>query len=131
MNALTQYCDSVYFPELVKKQNEIAFQIQTYFAKIKDLIPHHSYVIDFILFPDGEIKVIELNPFGEMTGAGMFSWEDDYEKIINGPFEFRIRKEPKLTVHVPYPWEKYFETFKPKECQTQKIDSDQSFCCIQ
>jgi hypothetical protein len=40
---------------------------------------------------DNEVLVLELNPFNVSTGACLFSWELDDEKLHNGPFEFRYR----------------------------------------
>lgn len=38
--------------------------------------------------------VIELNPFAEFAGGGLFNWVDDMDVLIGRkPFEFRIGKE--------------------------------------
>eukprot|EP00010_Vexillifera_abyssalis_P001945 CAMPEP_0201562084 /NCGR_PEP_ID=MMETSP0173_2-20130828/79139_1 /ASSEMBLY_ACC=CAM_ASM_000268 /TAXON_ID=218659 /ORGANISM="Vexillifera sp., Strain DIVA3 564/2" /LENGTH=135 /DNA_ID=CAMNT_0047976623 /DNA_START=461 /DNA_END=869 /DNA_ORIENTATION=- len=45
-----------------------------------------AYVIDFAVIPnnkESKIKVIELNPFGKMTGPSLFSWEYD-RRILQG-----------------------------------------------
>ena len=63
LNAVTQYSSFICFPEVVQQKEEIAKHIREYFDKIVHLIPHENYIIDFIVFNNGEIKVIELNPF--------------------------------------------------------------------
>jgi hypothetical protein len=38
--------------------------------------------------------VIELNPFAEFAGGGLFNWVDDMDVLLGRkPFEFRIGKE--------------------------------------
>ena len=44
-----------------------------------------SYVVDFALLAGGEPRVIELNPFDEQTGAGLFSWERDRDALQRAP----------------------------------------------
>jgi hypothetical protein len=89
---LSQYYTSCYFEEL--KENFLKFQekITTFFyQKISEKIPLEKYVIDFVV-TENEVLVLELNPFNISTGACLFSWELDEEKLNNGPFEFRYRK---------------------------------------
>eukprot|EP01080_Neovahlkampfia_damariscottae_P003892 gene3892-7105_t len=57
-------------------------------SKIADLLYMKDYTIDFVLYDD-EISIIELNSFGEIAGAALFSWIDDEEILYNGPFQFR------------------------------------------
>lgn len=90
LNAVTQYNSDTFFPEVVETKDILSNRIQTYFSEISSLIPHHNYVIDFILFPNGENKIIEINPFATNAGTGLFSWENDKDLIMNGPFEFRV-----------------------------------------
>ncbi len=40
--------------------------------------------------------VIELNPYGEKTGAALFSWVDDRKILYYGPFQFRVIKDIEL-----------------------------------
>lgn len=64
---------------------------------------HSSYVIDFYLASDNSIKIVELNPFVRLNGstpsnhpqhigagACLFSWKENRDLFLNGPFEFRI-----------------------------------------
>lgn len=49
-------------------------RLQAAFEETKPLIPYASYCIDFGVLPD-RVLVIELNPFGDHTGACNFSWK--------------------------------------------------------
>eukprot|EP00475_Leptophrys_vorax_P041110 TRINITY_DN7730_c0_g1_i10.p1 TRINITY_DN7730_c0_g1~~TRINITY_DN7730_c0_g1_i10.p1 ORF type:complete len:110 (+),score=35.32 TRINITY_DN7730_c0_g1_i10:99-428(+) len=62
LNAVTQYFNMVYFPDVSSNKDVLARRILDFFEIVKDLIPHNSYVIDFLVQPD-VIKVVELNPF--------------------------------------------------------------------
>lgn len=55
-----------------------------------------KYIVDFAILDDSfqNIKVIELNPFGDCTHACLFDWKEDLLQLENGPFEFRITKLP-------------------------------------
>ncbi len=58
-------------------------------------------IIDFVVFPNPngdtntrrKVMVIELNPYGEKTGAALFSWVDDRKILYYGPFQFRVIKD--------------------------------------
>jgi len=54
---------------------------------IDDKLKINRYVIDFAWTPE-KIYVIELNPFGEGTGAAPFDWNNPEDKkiILYGPF---------------------------------------------
>eukprot|EP01102_Stenamoeba_stenopodia_P011683 TRINITY_DN3610_c0_g1_i1.p1 TRINITY_DN3610_c0_g1~~TRINITY_DN3610_c0_g1_i1.p1 ORF type:complete len:320 (+),score=67.86 TRINITY_DN3610_c0_g1_i1:55-1014(+) len=94
LNALTQYDSQAFYNELPGKIDRIAMQIQEFHNKVKDVIPMSAYIVDFCVIDDNEIKIVELNPFTEHTGSGLFSWKDDETIIKEGPFECRIRKAP-------------------------------------
>jgi len=86
LTAISQYNDMCFYPHIANKENEIKQQIKEFFDKeIKDTLNkyYHAYVIDFVLISDKEIKVIELNPFGGMTGASLFSWQQE-RKLLQG-----------------------------------------------
>jgi hypothetical protein len=124
LTAVTQYNDWLYYPPMIARRQEIEQQIRTYFEKICNTLPHQHYLIDFIIFSETEIKVIELNPFTTFAGSGLFHWINDIEQIKNGPFEMRIRTEPdpELTNLVDDYWVEYFNEFyethreKPWRC---------------
>ena len=42
----------------------------------------------------GKVWVVEINPFGELAGACLFSWSKDRDVLMGKkPFEFRIVEE--------------------------------------
>ncbi|KAL6078085.1 Cell division cycle protein 123 [Balamuthia mandrillaris] len=96
--ALSQYFHIAYFPQLKQQRNSILANITECYAKVQDLIPVDSFIVDFAVLNDGQVLVIELNPFhnyeGCGTDAGLFNWALD-RKIVDGeaPFEFRVREE--------------------------------------
>jgi len=64
-----------------------------------------DYVIDFVCicnntshpYDDLRVWVVELNPFAEFAGGGLFKWENNHDNhLLRGlePFEFRIATEP-------------------------------------
>jgi len=57
-----------------------------------------NYVIDFILIEKGDsfdTYIVELNPFAEFAGGGLFSWVDDLEVLMGKkPIEFRLVTQP-------------------------------------
>ncbi len=101
----------------MEKKEAIAQQIRSFYEeKLRDTIPASTYVIDFALLPDGQLIVVELNPFvrsaqpppacasacgnsltlsaahqAPNTSPGLFDWTKD-EDVLKGvkPFEFRI-----------------------------------------
>eukprot|EP01105_Mastigella_eilhardi_P019438 TRINITY_DN4572_c0_g1_i1.p1 TRINITY_DN4572_c0_g1~~TRINITY_DN4572_c0_g1_i1.p1 ORF type:complete len:197 (-),score=38.97 TRINITY_DN4572_c0_g1_i1:76-666(-) len=119
LNALTQYMSFVHFPELVPIRKEIETRIREFHDSIRDRIPHSSYVIDFYVTPE-RVMLIELNPFHIGAGAGLFSWHDDRERFMNGPFEFRILEpcDPQKTEEnplevMPTRWRKFIIAQRP------------------
>lgn len=49
LNALTQYFEAIYVPELVNTKDEIEEAIFNLFEKLEPLLNVHDYVIDFAL----------------------------------------------------------------------------------
>lgn len=58
------------------------------------LFPLSSIVL-FIFFMC--LQVIELNPFGDKVGPGLFDWEIDQKQLYFGPFECRVIADINLT----------------------------------
>ena len=93
----------------------ILYLIHTIFILYQKLTHIESYVIDFFVEDNDDIMVIELNPFHQglfffsipsslffisltqisTTGAGacLFSWREDRETFMNGPYTFRVVTE--------------------------------------
>ncbi len=95
LNAVTQYFTCCYFPELLTHKQSIADRLQRFFNEsIRSRIDMDHYVIDFLIVSDTEIIVLELNPFYKHAGAGLFSWKDDRQRLMNGPFELRVIEKP-------------------------------------
>ncbi len=61
--ALSQYYHFCYFPSLVQQKTEIETRILQFFDEIKSKIAIDSYVIDFCLQKNGQVMIIELNPY--------------------------------------------------------------------
>jgi D123 len=61
-----------------------------------------AYVVDFVVFerdtptPHLEVKIVELNPFSESTGACLFDWQRDATLLREGPFCMRVVESPPL-----------------------------------
>jgi len=140
LNAVTQYATCIYFPEVVQHKDEIAKHIREYFDEVVQLLPHENYIIDFILFKDGEIKVIELNPFHIGAGPGLFTWRENRELFMNGPFELRVYNEipteENLNSIILPSWIRFINPFRgipspaSKE-EASKGDSKDSGCVLQ
>eukprot|EP01129_Flabellula_baltica_P016295 TRINITY_DN8611_c0_g1_i1.p1 TRINITY_DN8611_c0_g1~~TRINITY_DN8611_c0_g1_i1.p1 ORF type:complete len:201 (+),score=46.50 TRINITY_DN8611_c0_g1_i1:519-1121(+) len=120
LNALSQYFQYCYFEELQDEKDSLESKIVAFWESIQEVIPHEHYVIDFAII-DGDVSVIEINPFHYSTGAPFFSWKrdtEDREILLNGPFTFRIASEPMADAKERYMatcWVKYFEKKKPPQ----------------
>ncbi len=80
---------------MIEREEEVRTLIEDFFGQIKHKIAHTSYVIDFYITTGNQVVIIELNPFHNGAGGGLFSWAKDRELFLNGPLEFRITKELK------------------------------------
>eukprot|EP00727_Mastigamoeba_balamuthi_P009771 m51a1_g5416 hypothetical protein (353) ;mRNA; f:124055-125431 len=119
LNAVTQYLCFLEFPEMAAQQRELAQRIREFHdAVVAPAIPHESYVVDFFLKKDS-IRVIELNPFYVGAGAGLFSWKEDRELFLNGPFEMRVRTCPDETLGdlLAPAWHRYLSSKRPQAPQ--------------
>eukprot|EP01129_Flabellula_baltica_P009588 TRINITY_DN3937_c0_g1_i3.p1 TRINITY_DN3937_c0_g1~~TRINITY_DN3937_c0_g1_i3.p1 ORF type:complete len:239 (-),score=45.98 TRINITY_DN3937_c0_g1_i3:6-722(-) len=109
LNALSMYFCMAYSEELEQRKAEIQELILNFYDSVKDKIPQSSYVIDFYVGADNTVKIIELNPFHIGAGPCLFSWRENREQFINGPFEFRITESVPDDIHetIPIRWHKY------------------------
>lgn len=71
LNALSQYYDVCFYPELVEKKDEIKERVLTFFEQIKDSISVDNFILDFVVLED-RIMIIELNPWATTTGAALY-----------------------------------------------------------
>eukprot|EP00026_Physarum_polycephalum_P011538 Phypoly_transcript_11772.p1 GENE.Phypoly_transcript_11772~~Phypoly_transcript_11772.p1 ORF type:complete len:347 (+),score=55.63 Phypoly_transcript_11772:89-1129(+) len=100
MTAITQYNELVYFPLLLLQKEKIQKKILEFFNN--ELMPKltslSNYVIDFILIEKGDsfdTYIVELNPFAEFAGGGLFSWVSDLDVLMGKkPLEFRLVTQP-------------------------------------
>eukprot|EP00455_Lapot_gusevi_P008997 TRINITY_DN13990_c0_g1_i4.p1 TRINITY_DN13990_c0_g1~~TRINITY_DN13990_c0_g1_i4.p1 ORF type:complete len:187 (+),score=35.58 TRINITY_DN13990_c0_g1_i4:88-648(+) len=106
LTGLTQYNECVFFPNLVQRKEEVEQSIRSQFETVlMPLLNNHltNYVVDFILisqtpqqgkYSNLKLYVVEVNPFAEFAGGGMFSWTSDKAVLLgNRPFEFRVRHD--------------------------------------
>eukprot|EP01137_Pigoraptor_chileana_P032201 Opistho-2@21210 len=67
--------------------------------KVLTTLPDYSAcVVDFCMLKDGQVRVIELNPFHRTTGAALFDWTND-DALLRGEssqfgLEFRVNRVP-------------------------------------
>jgi hypothetical protein len=77
LTALSQYNHMVHFPEQVKRKAELLHAIAAFWeTSVRDRLAaqYARYIVDFAVLRDGRVIVIELNPFDNHTGAGLYSW---------------------------------------------------------
>lgn len=93
VTAISQYDDQLMYPFVVAHQEKIVVAIIQCLALTKEIIQGLSanlgVVVDFLVVPsthDGtqwQARIIELNPFGPMTGASLFCWTGD-RRVLQG-----------------------------------------------
>lgn len=141
LTGITQYNEFCFFPILkteIKEKEDILLiniiieEFKIIFNKLIETIPLKHFIIDFIFAPkdfnynnfsnkinvdDYKIYIIELNPFAEFAGSGLFSW-DNFEdnqiltgKKINNNLDIRINNEcppiHKLMGNISNDWKPY------------------------
>ena len=122
--ACTQYYSFMHFPAVAARAEEIQNKLEEFWrANVRDALVHReSYGIDFFFdFITGRIMVIELNTFGTQAGAGLFSWKDDRETMLNPPFELRVvQTEPESPMElVPARWRRWMDENATSSCSIQ------------
>jgi hypothetical protein len=91
LTAITQYIPTIYSPSLVSRTPILRLAIIQYFReKLEEPLStlYDRYAVDLALLnPEDEtgrkFTVIEVNPFFELTGEGLFESEEG-RKILNG-----------------------------------------------
>lgn len=97
ITALTQYFSFLLFPQLVREKETYLRRIIEFHDSVKAKLPHQHYVFDVLVLRD-RVLLIELNPFANSAGAGLFSWGKDRERFLGQlPFEFRLLELPDPT----------------------------------
>jgi hypothetical protein len=95
LNAISQYIPTIYSPTLVRLSSSIRLSLLKYFTnEIQGPLAqlYERYALDIVLMnPDDEpsqwtFMVIEVNPFFELTGEGLFESEEG-RRILSGEGE--------------------------------------------
>ena len=81
LTALTQYNQLVYFPQALLEREMVVDKVSEF---MEELIPAlaadpssstlEHFVVDLVVLDDGRVVIIELNPFAEFAGSGLFAW---------------------------------------------------------
>jgi len=106
LNAVGQYSHLFCFPGLASRVPEIKLRLkQTFDERLKPVLPStlQNCIVDFAYMSNGDVKIIELNPFdcfvlgsfSMSTGLYNLNNPKDKEIIQNGPYELRIKETPK------------------------------------
>jgi hypothetical protein len=82
------------FPDLIKKKSIYEKLINDFFnTKVKSLMKIPNYIIDFCVFDNNEVKLIEFSPFLLCTSARLFRWNINYEEMLHGNGKLTVREE--------------------------------------
>lgn len=99
-----------FYPSLLESKDEIEAMIVDFFIdEVRSKFESENYTFDVYVRRDGEVKLLDFNPWCEFTLPLLFSWDELEEKIgTNGnKLEFRIVENqcgvrPGLKTAVPY-----------------------------
>ena len=101
LKAICQDDRYAFFPDLVKKKDLYERLINDYFNNtFKPLMKIPTYVVDFAILKNDEIKLIEFSPFLRCTSARLFRWDSNYEEMLNGSGKLTVRTEPYPEVEI-------------------------------
>lgn len=100
LTALTQYNQTCYFPQALLEREKVIAACTEFVEKLIPAIAADpssadlaNCVVDLVILNDGRVMIIELNPFAEFAGSGLFSWEkrSDLDVLMGRkPFEYRV-----------------------------------------
>ncbi|ETO13393.1 hypothetical protein RFI_23982 [Reticulomyxa filosa] len=136
LNAVTQYMSMIQFPvhQTLEKREWYKEHITQFFeSQVKEFVPFDSYVIDFLVFDDGRVAIIEFNPFYTKAGSGLFAWKTDRELFLNGPLEFRFLLQPDPTVinNLHNSWKDAFDRYLEQDRRNPNLPNNScSNCCV-
>eukprot|EP00294_Goniomonas_avonlea_P014031 CAMPEP_0114549790 /NCGR_PEP_ID=MMETSP0114-20121206/5713_1 /TAXON_ID=31324 /ORGANISM="Goniomonas sp, Strain m" /LENGTH=368 /DNA_ID=CAMNT_0001734491 /DNA_START=8 /DNA_END=1114 /DNA_ORIENTATION=+ len=123
ITALSQYDTLVHYPNLCEQKETVAERVKKFFydAVREPLMTHNSYVMDVFVGAD-KVYIIEFFGFDVAISACLFSWRDNRQQLMSGPFEFRVVEAPleNPLLSLPARWEKVlkeiaFPTEPPSE----------------
>ena len=95
MNAISQYISTIHSPLLLNLAPQIRLSLSRYFeTEVRGPLAtmYERYAVDVVLLnpdereTDWKFWVIEVNPFFELTGEGLFESEEG-RRILNGEAE--------------------------------------------
>ena len=93
ITAISQYDLYGLFPHLIEEKEKIKKLIHDFWEKeVKNKIKYPFYIVDFG-YINGNIIFIELSPFLQTTGAGLYHWNYDLNELENGEGNIRIREQ--------------------------------------
>ena len=79
LTALTQYNRTCYFPDQLETKVEVEEKVHTFMEGFIDAMRSllESFVVDIVVDTAGQVRVVEVNPFGELADSCLFSWTKD------------------------------------------------------
>jgi hypothetical protein len=81
LHAISQYHCYTVFPSLQTEAEVLAIRssILAFHDTVKAALPMPDYVMDVVVYADGTVQMIEVNPFGAYmsSGAALFNWKND------------------------------------------------------
>ena len=96
--AITIYNPWVYSADMLNKKEQILALLLEVWDKADGHIRSENYSLDFAVSPDlSACWIVELNNFlPPLAGCGVFNFydEEDRKVLLEGPFEFRLKKAP-------------------------------------
>lgn len=76
---ISQRCHSVFYPSLKADKNDIANDIVIFFGNdIHKRFPDSDFVFDVYRKSNGEVVLLDFNPFGAVTDSLLFEWNELY-----------------------------------------------------
>ena len=118
VTAMSQYFHFLYFPELQDQQMQqewVARVLDFFNTELSDL-PAQACILDVAVL-EGEVLLLEFNPWGAATGPGLFDWCQDEPQLkadgaVECAIEFRCRHEPQVCFDgvslLPHGWEQLY-----------------------
>ena len=108
LNAISQYISTIYSPQLITLAPQIRLHLTNYFnsqIKVPLSTLYDRYAFDIVLLnpadrePEWKFWVIEVNPFFELTGEGLFESEGG-RRILRGEaeVEYPVMRVQKLRI---------------------------------
>eukprot|EP01087_Luapelamoeba_hula_P015682 TRINITY_DN4708_c0_g1_i1.p1 TRINITY_DN4708_c0_g1~~TRINITY_DN4708_c0_g1_i1.p1 ORF type:complete len:506 (+),score=50.07 TRINITY_DN4708_c0_g1_i1:22-1518(+) len=102
VRAISQYNEWCYYEELLGREASIVNRIMNSFHSLSDSVPaaytRTGYIIDFGLLgmeATDDVVMVEINPFGPVTGAALFDWNTDRTILTGGYEPWRNSDQPK------------------------------------